>query len=154
MSRAAIYSAISSDDALNDLGIDEDSLFTNYSMDEKPLESGPFVILRWEDQKPPVFSDVDQPITKSARTLTVWAHYPVESSTDFTRVDAILNRIDEVLRVLEQVSGDDGEIVTLVTVFGRSGDLHDEAFKTISRNARYEVLSRINPNIEDDEETP
>lgn len=142
MSRAAIYDALTTDHALSHLGINDDTVFANYSLDEPPLDTGPFLILRWENQDSPVFFDPSKNVVPNTRNLTVWAHYPMSLSTDFNKLDAILDSVDAVLSKMEQVKGLDGETVTSVRVFGRSSDFKDEAFQTISRNALYQVLSR------------
>ena len=142
MSRAAVYDALAGNDALNELGITEDSVFANYSLDESPVTNGPFLILRWENEDRPVFSDPNQSVVKNTRNLTVWAHIPAVLSTDFNRLDAILNSVDDALVPMVHVAGEDGEVVTSVRAFGRSSDFKDEGFKTISRNATYQILSR------------
>lgn len=142
MSRAAVYDALSESSELNQLGITEGTLFANWSLEEPPYHDGPFAILRWESEPSPAMFDVDQPVVKNVRQLTVWVHYPIALSTDFNRIDSILNSMDSVMAGLEHSVGSDGETVTCVRPFGRSPDFKDESFQTISRNAVYQVLSR------------
>lgn len=137
MSRAAIFQALAHDSALNLLGITEDSIFPNYSLDERPVNDGPFLILRWGAGNGRFWDSV-----KSPRGLNVWAHYPVEVTTDHVEVDKVLNRVDSVLLSLEQVSGEDGETLTSVRSTGSSPDMKDEGFQTISRYNSYDILSR------------
>lgn len=137
MSRAAIFDAITGDTALNLLGITEDSVFQNFSLEERPIATGPFIILRWGDSDRPQFGDVKNPVR-----LTLWVHYPLEESTDFTRLDNILDACDATLSSVEDVDGTDGYAVTCVRATGRSGDFKDDGFQTISKNAGYEVLAR------------
>lgn len=137
-----MYDAIVNDEGLNALGIDGDTVFANYSLDEPPTDSSPFLILRWENEDAPVIVDPALPVVKNTRLLTIWAHYPVAVSTDFNRIDAILDGVEDVLRPMEHVEGEDGETLTCVRVFGRSPDFKDDGFQTISRNAIYQVLSR------------
>lgn len=137
MSRAAIYDALINDATLNSMGIDSTTVFINYSLDEKPSVSGPFVILRWEGEEQNPFPGV-----RSPRVLTIWVHYPLELGPNFLMIDNRLDAIDDVLLAMEHVSGSDGQRVTCVRATGRSGDLKDEAFQTIVRNAAYQILSR------------
>ena len=137
MSRAAIFDAITTDTALNALGITADSVYHNYSLEERPIAAGPFIIFRWgETDSAPV------PGVKSPVRLTVWAHWPLEETNDFSRIDGILDACDSVMDSVTNKSGADGYTVTCVRLNGRSSDLKDDGFQTISRNAVYEVLSR------------
>lgn len=143
MSRDVVYASIIADPDLNNLGLDASSVFPNYSSDERPPGQGPFAILRWEDQ--PYTSGPfgeSAGLRRGARHLTIWVHIPKQTSTDFTRIDAILDQIDLVLAPLEQVDGADGYTLTCITPTGRGADLRDEGFDTIVRNAGYRVLSR------------
>jgi hypothetical protein len=147
MSRAAIFTAISQDLALNHLGIGVGTVFANYSLDEKPTSTGPFVILRWQEETGsftslgilslPRFEGAGPP-----RRLTIWVHYPIEVSADFDDIDIIFDRIDDALLNLEHVDGGDGFTLTCVRATGRGADMKDEGFQTICRDAGYEVLSR------------
>lgn len=138
MSRNAIYQALINDPTLNSMGIDDTTVFVNYGLDRKPSVLGPFVILRWENEEQNPFGDV-----RSPRILTVWVHYPLELGPNFLMIDSRLDAIDKVLLNLEHVAGVDGQTVTCVRATGRSGDLKDEGFQTIVRNAGYQVLSRV-----------
>lgn len=135
MSRAAIYQAISNDTELNEMGIDEDHVFPNYSLDGSPSRES-FVILRWEEQR------LNASVRRGPQRLTVWAHSPVERSTDFSDLDRILARIKEVLEPMEQVEGEDGFVVTSVRFTGFGGDLKDPGYNTITKNSAFEVLFR------------
>ena len=73
--------------------------------------------------------------------LTVWAHEARESSTDYGKLNEILDRVEEILLNNIHVSGADG-VLTTVTYNGRSGELNDEGYKTITRNAAFSVGSR------------
>lgn len=142
MSRTAVYNALVTDQTLNDMGIDETTVFVNYSLDKKPSVVGPFVILRWENEEQAPFGRVQSP-----RVLTIWVHYPLELGPNFVMVDARLEAIDNVLLAMEHVTGTDGQTVTCVRATGRSGDLKDEAFQTICRNSAYQVLSRESESL-------
>ncbi len=147
MSRAAVFHALTTDEELKSLGINENTVFPNYSMDERPTDDGPFVVLRWQEEtgtftslgivQLPRFENVGPP-----RRLTIWVHYPVEITTDFDQVDDIMDLIDGILLNMYDVDGDDGWVLSCVRATGRGGDAKDEGFQTITRDAGYEVLSR------------
>lgn len=137
MSRAAVFTVLSEDEDLNTLGITEDSIFPNYSLDVSPRDDGPFLILRWEGQEANPFENV-----KSPMILTIWAHYPIAVSEDFADLDVLLDDVDAALDTLDDTDGDDGYTVTCVRATGRGGDLKDESFQTITKNSAYQILSR------------
>lgn len=137
MSRTAVFDALVNDQTLNSLGINENSVWQNYTLEERPIRKGPFIILRWGDSDRPQFGNVKNPVR-----LVIWCHYPIEETNDFTHIDNLLDACDGALSSLEDVAGVDGYAVTCVRATGRSGDLKDDGFQTISKNAGYEVLAR------------
>jgi len=138
MSRAAFYEALVHDSILNGLGINEDTVFHNWSSEERPSNENAFAILRWGEEGGPIWgSEVD----RGPRDVTVWVHFPSELTNDFDEVTKVLNRMDVVLADLRDVSGNDGYTLSFVKVGGRSPDLLDEGFNTITRNANYAVYS-------------
>lgn len=139
MSRVVVFEAIASNEELNSLGIQESSIFHNYSLEERPITGGPFIILRWGEMDRPPFPEVKSPVR-----LTLWAHWPLEETNDFTRIDRLIDICDEALESIVDTSGSDGYTVTCVRSLGRSGDFKDDGFQTISKNSSYEVLARKN----------
>lgn len=137
MSRAAVLGALRSDEELSELVVPE-NILTNYSLEGRPsnLEPGAFLILRWEEEA------TSPSVPSVTRTLTVWAHYPAEKSTDYSKLDYILSLVKDILTGLEHVAGQDAQTVTCVEYNGSSPDLKDDAFNTISRNSTFRVLSR------------
>lgn len=147
MSRDAVYRAIVDDEELNELGINVSTVFPNYASDDRPSDSGLFLILRWESQPYLGASTLGgfgsgTGMGRGARDLTIWAHLPKEESSDFTRLDAVLDRLDELFREMEHVAGADGYTLTCIRPTGRSSDFRDNGFDTITRNAGYKVLAR------------
>lgn len=137
MSRAAVLQALREDADLNAL-VPPENVLTNWSKEGRPniLSPGGFMVLRWEATSR-AFKKIAGP-----RDLTIWAHWPVEKSTDFTHIDAILNRTKDVLCDIEDTVGGDGYTVTCVDYAGESGDVNDPGFQTITRNMTFRVLSR------------
>lgn len=133
MSRAAVLAALRNDATLNAI-VPANNIIPNYSKEGRPanLSPGPFLILRWGDQR------AERAVGgRGPRDLVIWAHYPTDKSTDFDDVDEILAEVDRVLLAI-----DDDTVTDISPAGGKSGDLTDPAFDTIVRNVAYEVLSR------------
>ena len=75
------------------------------------------------------------------RVLEVWAHIPLEVSSDYGRLDEILHFVSVALVALEQTPGTDGFTVSQIIEHGKSADFYDLVYNTISRNASFGVLS-------------
>lgn len=138
MSRAAFFDALVNDTVLNGFGITDETVFHNYSNDERPSDTGPFIILRWGEQDAPFFENM-----KSPERVTVWVHWPKELTNDYTRLIKILDQIDNVVLELRDVPGSDDYTLSFVTLGSRSGDFFDDGFDTITKNANYEVYTRL-----------
>lgn len=135
--RAAFAEALFVDPYLNSLGMDDDSIFHNYSSEERPRDDGPFVIMRYGAQNRPVFRDV-----KSPEPVTVWVHWPIELTNDYEKLIKILDRIDEVAKEINDLPAHDDYVLAFVETGGRSADLVDDGFRTITKNADYQLHSQ------------
>lgn len=144
MTAQAVFDTLAGDSYLAGLGITEDRIFEIQSIDERPVHSGPFMVFKWEESVvyTSAYTASLNGIDRSPRTLQVWIHIPWDESREFNLIDTILNRVDVLLDGMEHVAGPDGYTVTLARKSGRSGNLRDEGFKTITRNAIYGVLYR------------
>jgi hypothetical protein len=102
------------------------------------------MVLKWEEPTnyTSSYSASANGIQRAPRTLTVWIHIPWDETREYDLIDTILNRVDEILTAMEHVVGLDGYTVTVANPAGRSGNLADEGFKTITRNAVFGVLYR------------
>lgn len=138
MSRAAVFNLLTEDPELNDLGINSDTVFHNWSSEERPSNTSAFAILRWENEEKPIWGSEKE---RNVRRLTLWVHWPRELTNDFNRVTEVLERADEVLGAARDVPGDDGYSLSFVDFGGRSADIVDEGFNTITRNANYGIYS-------------
>lgn len=136
--RAAVYETLCNSRGLNSLGITRYRIFPNYSKEERPIPTGPFLILRWGPTPDTRWQRVKEPAL-----LTIWAHCPIEITDDFSSVERCLDACDNALRRMWDIPGDDGYTVSQVRVGGRSGDIRDTGFETITINANYQVLARI-----------
>ena len=137
MSRAAVFDAIISDPTLNGYGLNDATVFHNWSTEERPTNTGPFAILKWGAQNAPYWQTVRAPVP-----LEVWVHFPEILTNDYGKIDKVLDRLDEVLSAQRDVVGSDGYTLSFVRLSGRSGDLPDDGFSTITKNAGYQVFYR------------
>lgn len=133
MSSAAVYQALTADPELNALGIDEDGVFSDYTLESAPRD-GRFIIMRWGTQS---YRAVAQ---TGPTNMVLWVHQAEELGSDFTEINKIHHRVREVLVGMEQVLGVDGVKVTSVEFDGLGGNLRDPGFHTITKNAGYRVL--------------
>jgi hypothetical protein len=139
MSRVAFYNALTSDPILNGYGLNEDTVFPNWSSEERPSDANLFIILRYGDQQPKPFKDANR-----SEPVTVWVHHPRETSNDFNKLVKVLDRIDEVIENLRDTAGSDDRTLSFVTAGGRSRDLVDDGFNTITKTGDYQLYSRRN----------
>ena len=142
LSRNAFFQALVSDPVLNGLGINEDTVFHNYSNEERPTTATPFVILRWGVQPPPVFRDDDEGDVNAPETLRFWVHWPAEVTNDYEKIVKILDAVDDCVKEMRDLPGSDGYTLSFVRRGGRSADHLDEGFNTITKNGTYQVYSR------------
>lgn len=140
MSRAAVFNLLANDSQLNSIGFDVNSIHHNYTLEERPNDT-PFIILQWGTEDPPPFDDPDNP-TRSAERLSLWMHFPVTVTEDFSEIKHGLDRCDTVFRAARDIVGNDGYTLSFVRIIGRSSDFRDPGYETISRNAGYEIYYR------------
>ena len=132
---AAVFQLIYTDAILNSVyGINESRVWSAQAIDVIPRK-GYTIFLRWEESTRQRGGFGDREV------LTVWVHTPRETSGDYTGINEILDRVEEILLTAIHVQGVDG-VLTQVTYNGRSPELNDEGFKTITRNAAFLVGSR------------
>lgn len=140
MSRRAFIEALWDDAELNSIGLTRDTIFHNWSSEERPTDQGPFIILRWGVTPPGFFNGE----VKAPESLRVWVHWPIQVTNDFSKIIGVLDRVDDVVRELRDVNGNDGYTLSFVEIGGRSEDITDDAFGTITKNADYKLHSTRN----------
>lgn len=137
MSRTAFYDALTSDVTLNALNVNEDTVFQNWTLEERPSHSTPFVILQWNGNDRILWQS-----HRPAEQLTMWFHWPYELSNDFTKLNKIIDAVDDAVLEMRDLPGIDDYTLSFVEIGSRSGDLKDDGFNTIAKSATYEVHSR------------
>lgn len=143
MARAAILDTILADSRIIALGFHGDpdpNVLINYDGDQRPSDEF-FMVLGWGSDTTELRGD--DTFSRGPKDLTIWVHMYRELSTDYNRIDDILNILDDIFDSMIHVDGADGYTVTLVdTSPGRSRDMRDDAYQTLCRSASYRVLSR------------
>lgn len=140
MSRAAVLDAILVDSRLIDAGFDNTNVLPNYDGDQRPSDKM-FMVLRWEEDDTGLQGD-DGTVQRGWRHLTIWVHMYREFSTDFVRIDDVLDVLDDVLSIIVDKAGADGATVTCIEPEGRSRDLKDDTYQTYCRSAAYKIIGR------------
>lgn len=138
----AIYETLTEDQTLQNYGITTERVLELQSIDERPFDDGCFVVINWQESSGFGLMNgaIQNTVQKPPRTMMIWVHSPSDRSRDYRILDRILNRIDELLLPIEHKLGSDDIRVSCVVKQGRSGNLTDDGWKTISRNATYGVL--------------
>ena len=128
MSRAAVYSLLSTDPELAALGVK----FHGFQAVDTPSER-PFATIRWGTEDPGARRD------RGAQGLTIWVY---DRPASFIRIDAVIRRIKEVLLDATHVPGDDGLTLTQARWVSDSQDMFDDIYGCLLRTTSFDVLSR------------
>jgi hypothetical protein len=136
--RDAVFTLLSTDTQLQTLGGTGFVVVPNFAGDQRPNDAGAFIVITWG------ITDFKQAIQANGpHHFDVYANIPVALSTDFVRIDAILDRCDDIFGAVEDgdpVVGGDGYQLEYVGFQGRSLDMTDEGYQSICRSASYYAL--------------
>jgi hypothetical protein len=139
MARAAILDLLRGDTQLATLGGTGFVVEAQFSYDQRPNDQGAFIVICWRH------TDFDEDIQENAEQhFDLYVHIPVAISTDFGRINAILDQVDVIFHAVEDnppVVGGDGQQLNFVGFEGRGMDMTDEGYQTICRQASYMALS-------------
>jgi hypothetical protein len=139
MARAAVLDLLRNDATLATLGGAGFVVVAEFSYQQRPNDAGAFIVICWRH------TDFDEDIQANAEQhFDLYVHIPKQLSTDYGRVDAILDRVDVIFHAVEDntpVVGGDGRQLDYVGFEGRSMDMTDEGYETICRQASYLALS-------------
>jgi hypothetical protein len=141
MSRAAVLDTILADPGLIALGFNDTNVKVNYDSNQRPSDTM-FMVLHWDQEQPGLRGD-DTIVYKPFKNLIIWIHVYKEFSTDFIRIDNVIDILDSIMTSMIHVDGADGYTVSLAEVGQRSRDLRDDAYQTICRSASYRILDRV-----------
>ena len=129
------YDILSTDSVLNGLGIDGTRIAEAQSEDERPINSGLFVMVSFEETASFV-SGID----RGPRTVIFAVHQPWDETRDYDGINKVLNRIHQLFSPIDQGVGNDGVRVSQMQRRMRSGNQVDEGWRTITRWETYGVL--------------
>lgn len=126
--RSLVFAALSGDATLNTLGINASTLWAAGSLDG-PID-GPFAVLRWG------------PTTRgfgpvNSATVSVFVH---NQGASYDTINDILLRMRAVMLSL-CASGNAANWILDVEWLGDSGELDDQQYKTLMRNADFKVVA-------------
>ncbi len=140
MARAAVLELLRADTELATLGGTGFVVQPGFSYDQHPNQRGAFIVIMWRH------TDFDEDIQSNAEQhFDLYVHIPVKVSTDYGRIDSIIDRVDEIFRTATDGPvppvGGDGKQLDYIGFEGRSMDITDDKYKTICRYASYMALS-------------
>lgn len=146
MTASVLMELLKDDDILNDdlevAGHYYELQTLGTGTDGRPRHDGPFVVFNWQESTnfSQTYAGMQNGLDKAPRVLQLWVHIPYRISTDYDDINRILNRINMIFKPLEHAKGTDNQRVTMVRTAGRSANLTDEGYQTITRHATYGVL--------------
>lgn len=127
--RAALFSLLANDGELIGLGVEK--VYAANAVDTPGEQC--FLIVKW-----------DETVKAYGRTgsnpVSVWAH---DKDRDYGRIEAVLNRVENLLADTVHRDGEDGWTLTLATWLGQGPDLYDTGYETCTRYSDFQVASRL-----------
>ena len=116
------------------INIFPDRVYESQSLKSCPRNDGYFVTVSLEE-----FSIPNVAIGRGIRTMTIAIHHNAELDKNYIPITHLMNLIDEEILLIDDEFGTDNIRVSQVRRLGRSGNLIDEGWNTITRNATYGV---------------
>lgn len=109
-------------------------IYESQSLDSRPHDDGYFITVNMEES-----TISNRAIARGPRTVTIAVHHNAEIDRDYAPITMLLNLVDKALLPIDDEIGEDGVRVSQVKRGGRSGNLLDEGWNTITRTATYGV---------------
>lgn len=139
MPRDAVWTLLNGDSQLATLGGEGFVAIPQYAEDQRP-EAAAFIEICWRHVD---FNEDMQENTE--RHFDIYVNIPKKTSTDFVRIDKMLDRCDEIFagvaEATDPVIGDDGWQLNFVVQEGRGLDIVDDEYRTICKQASYMALA-------------
>lgn len=135
MARDAISSLISSDEDIRAYTVSGGHLRVfGSSATDTPIRTDLFAVVTYGIEEPSFG-------TVAVSNVTVWVHMPKEIERSYRRVDPILDRIISLMAEATQVHGADGYVLSSASPRGKSADLYDDGYQTLTKSALFRVAS-------------
>jgi hypothetical protein len=116
--------------------LNEDNVASMFALDgsRTPPKNpdGYFIIIRTEAAPPGVGLKT---------TVSVWVHRSRSKGTTYNGINAILDRIMEIMKTATHVVGTDGSKLTQTDFAGLGGEQHDPGYDTLTRYVAFNCLS-------------
>lgn len=129
-----LYQKINADPKIKQLKVTH--IIESQSVDERPISDGYIVTISMDE----LILATPSALSRGPRTVTIAVHRSWDMDRNYKQLDKILNRIDELLLDIENEMGTDGVRITSIRRTGRSANMADEGWKTITRTSTYGVL--------------
>jgi len=127
--RQALYEALAYDAPLTALGFGEDRVITQHDKDTQPTE-GSFIVLRLLATTPAPFKNSPT----NQRQIQIWVH---DRASDFGLIDSAIERIKDIMKLLENSETSDEKWIQDVRWQGDSDDFRDDEARTINRYCQW-----------------
>lgn len=122
MSRAAVFTLVTNATTF--------PWYEANSTDTPQTSGGMFGILQWEE----TVKDV-----RPLELVTLWVH---DVPGTYDRIRAALTQIEDALAGAYHIPGSDGWTLTMADWRGRSPDLYDDGYKTVTKNTAFTIVAR------------
>jgi hypothetical protein len=134
MSRAVIFNALKNDAELQGFWPTGIPVWGSSSADS-PGRKNPFIIISFRGRTK-AFGGT------GAEDVAIWAHLPKEIGRDYTLIDAIIKRVNDIMLSFVDVVGSDGWALSGASWLGTSADLFDDGYNSWTKNTTFRVASR------------
>lgn len=128
--RAYIAQTLANDEGLRQMGFAKEAVYSAENVDT-PSER-PFIVIRWLVRDPVIRQAPSQP-----NRFQVWCY---DERGDYSRIDAMLDRVREVLTGIRAQQTSTGWI-TRVDWDGDGGDAYDDVYEALVRTSSYTAVA-------------
>lgn len=133
--RQYVWELLRTDPALNELGINRDSLFGTNAPDSPAASLQKWMVIRWGLEDPPLGRET----TSRRRFVSFWAY---DRRRDFSDIDQMLHRARALVYNLTGVHyNGSGGYITEVTDDGFSDDAWDPAYSASTKNWQATIIA-------------
>lgn len=129
-----VFDLLKDDAILNDVGVNSDTLYANYSPDQARASDRRFLVLRWAEMTPFMR-------TNSGRVrLELWAY---DREPYFGGIDSILARARALLLPVAGLRLPGGTSIVEIEDNGEGPDFWDDGYSAAARNWNCTITRRV-----------